>query len=176
MPARTKTRATSNSNSSSKSSSNRAEAESEQLTCDGCAASLTKKEALNCSVCKVWLHCYCAGVPRSRFADISTTFVCIPCSLSLGNSVVSELKSEIAALRVEIVELKTALDSANKKLEIASQWPIPSSTGEAGAEWTAVVKRNAKQQRRDHRRDRDPTTRPPSRSAQAFRFCWCNRY
>ena len=122
---------------------------------------ITKEEALICSVCKVWLHCYCAGVPRSRFTDILSTFVCIPCSLSFNNTVVTELRSEIAALKAEIVELKTALDSANMKLETVSQGPNPSSLGEAGAEWTAVVKKNAKQRRRD----RNPASKP-SRSRQ----------
>ena len=92
-----------------------------QLTCDGCTDSITKEEALNCSICKVWLHCYCAGVPRSRFVNVSSTFVCIPCSLSCNNAVATELRSEIAALKAEIVELRTALDSANKKLASFSQ-------------------------------------------------------
>ena len=153
LPRKTR-KATNNSGSSSA-----AESESVKRTCDGCTDTKSKEEALNCSVCKVWLHCYCAGVPRSRFADISSTFVCIPCALSLNNTVVTELRGEIAALKAEIVELRTALDSANKKLETVSQGPNPSSPGEAGAEWTAVVKKNAKQQRRD----RNPTSKPSSR-------------
>lgn len=99
-------------------------------------------------------------MPRSRFAEISSTFVCIPCSLSLNNSVVTELRGEIAALKADIVELRTALDSANKKLEtVGPQGPNPATLGEAGAEWTAVVKKNAKQRRRDH----NPTSKPSSR-------------
>ena len=154
LPRKTR-KATNNSGSSSST----AESESVQRTCDGCKDTITKEEALNCSVCKVWLHCYCAGVPRRRFADILSTFVCIPCSLSLNNTVVTELRGEIAALKAEIVELRTALDSTNKKLETVSQGLNPSSPGEAGAEWTAVVKKNAKQRRRD----RNPTSKPSSR-------------
>ena len=71
-------------------------------------------------LCTTCYHAVCAGVPRSRFADISSTFVCIPCSLSFNNTIVTELKSEIAALKAEKVELKTALGSANKKLETVS--------------------------------------------------------
>ena len=157
LPRKTK-KATNNSSSSSP-----AETES-QLTCDGCTDSITREEALNCSICKVWLHCYCAGVPRSRFAGISSTFVCIPCSLSFNNSVVTELRSEIAALKAEIVELKTELNSANEKLATASQGPNPlsASAGGAEAEWTAAVRRNAKQRRRDHNSTSKPRSRQPN--------------
>ena len=70
-----------------------------KLICDGCTDTISREEALNCSICKVYLHCYCAGVPRSRFSDILPTFICIPCSLSSNNSTVAELRSEIAALK-----------------------------------------------------------------------------
>ena len=109
------------------SSSRAAEAEFEQLICDGCTDTLTKEEALSCSISKVWLHCYCAGVPRSRFADISSMFVCIPCSLSFNNTVMMELRSEIAALKAEIVELKSALNSTVTDLCLCSVSSVKSS-------------------------------------------------
>ena len=59
----------------------------------------------------------------------------------------TELRSEIAVLKAEIGELKTALDSANKKLATVSQAPDPTIAREAGAEWTAVVERNHKMRR-----------------------------
>ena len=147
MPRKTKKAATSG------SSTNAADSETEsQLICDGCTNSIAMEEVLHSSICKVWLHCYSAGVPRSRFIDTSTTFVCIPCSLITNQSVVIELRGEIAALKAEIVELNTALettkkklDSANKKLEIIS---TSSSAGVVEAEWTAIVKKSAKQQKR----------------------------
>ena len=155
MPRKTKRAA------NTSSSSSMAEAEP-QLTCDGCTDTITKEEALNCTICKVWLHCYCAGVPRSRFAAISSTFICIPCSLSLNNTVVTELRSEIAVLKAEMGELKTALDSANKKLATVSQAPDPTSAGEAGAEWTAVVKRNPKVRRRERKPTSTSSSKQPS--------------
>lgn len=116
-----------------------------QLTCDGCSDILQKKEALNCSVCKVWLHRYCAGVPTSRFSDIAQSFVCIPCSLIANNSVVAELKNEVAALKSEVVQLRSALEIVNKKLEDTAS----AQNKREREEWSTVVKRNT---RRNDRR------------------------
>lgn len=70
-----------------------------------------------------------------------------------------------AALKAEIVELRTALDSANKKLASFSQAPNTPSAGEAEAtKWTTIVKRNAKSQRR---RDRNPNSQPQSSSSSS---------
>lgn len=108
------------------------------LTCDGCSDTLQKKEALNCSVCKVWLHRYCAGVPKSRYSDISQSFLCIPCSLVANSSVVVELKNEVAALKAEVLELRSALEAANKKIETS----ISAHNSREDTEWSTVVKRN----------------------------------
>ena len=118
------------------------------LLCDGCTDSLTKNEALNCSVCNVWLHCYCAGVPRRRYSDIASSYVCIPCSLNSHATVVSELKNEISCLKAEIVELKAALDLANKKLDsaTASADSMQNSTRNIAENgWSTVVKRGGRQ-------------------------------
>ena len=118
------------------------------LLCDGCTDSLTKNEALNCSVCNVWLHCYCAGVPRSRYPDIASSYVCIPCSLNSHATVVSELKNEISCLKAEMVELKAALDLANKKLDSATASPdcMQNSTRNIAENgWSTVVKRGGRQ-------------------------------
>ena len=130
MPPKTKRN---NSAGSSTSASNL-----NQLTCDGCSDTLQKKEALNCSVCKVWLHRYCAGVPTSRFSDIAQSFVCIPCSLIANSSVVAELKNEVAALKAEVVQLRSALETVNKKLEDTAS----AQNKREKKEWSTVVKRN----------------------------------
>ena len=90
-------------------------ANSNLLTCDGCSDILQKKEALNCSVCKVWLHCYYARVPTSRFSDIAQSFVRIPCSSIANSSIIAELKNNDTT-------------SAQNKRE--------------REEWSTVVKRN----------------------------------
>ena len=140
-----KKNATTASNSTSTSASASADSET-PLVCDGCTDSLLKNEALNCSVCNVWLHCYCAGVPRSRYSDIVQSYICIPCSLNSQNNIVSELKSEIACLKTEIVEQKTALDLANKKLDAATNVDVKASNrNSAESGWSTVVKRGARQ-------------------------------
>ena len=61
--------------------------------------------------------------------------------------------TDTAALKAEVVELKSSLDLANKKLVATSQEPIPSAGG-ARTKWTAMVKRNAKSRKpngRDHK-------------------------
>ena len=58
----------------------------------------------------------CAGVPRTHFASLlSPPFVCIICSQIANESALAELKQEVTALRVEILELRTALVEAQKK-------------------------------------------------------------
>lgn len=81
----------------------------QQSTCDGCLDVVAENDALKCSSCSVWLHCYCAGIPRSHFERIASFFTCSACSLTASRTVVTELKSEISALKQEIQELKAAL-------------------------------------------------------------------
>ena len=130
-------------NSSSSVSNSQSELET-PLQCDGCTDSLTKNEALNCSICNVWLHCYCAGVPRNRYSDIASSYVCIPCSLASHRTVVSELKNEIASLRAEVVVLKDALNLANKKLDAVAATQADTHkmrNSIANNRWSTVVKR-----------------------------------
>ena len=86
--------------------------------CDGCADTIpTTADALKCSICQVWLHRYCAGIPMSRYATAASSFVCSACSIMPSTSIVAELRSEIAALKAEVSELRTALNVANQKLD-----------------------------------------------------------
>ena len=47
--------------------------------CDGCEGSIPQDEVLTCSSCQLSLHRYCAGIPRTHYADISLQFVCLAC-------------------------------------------------------------------------------------------------
>ena len=92
--------------------------DSRKRLCDGCADTIpTTADALKCSICQVWLHRYCAGIPMSRYAIVASSFVCSACSIVASTSIVAELRSEIAALKAEVSELRTALDVANQKLD-----------------------------------------------------------
>ena len=86
--------------------------------CDGCTKTIsTTTDALKCSICQVWLHRYCAGIPSSRFAAVASSFICSACSITASASIVAELRSEIAALKEEISELRAALRSSEQNLE-----------------------------------------------------------
>ena len=86
--------------------------------CDGCTETISATtDALKCSICHVWLHRYCAGIPSSRFAAVASSFICSACSISASASIVAELRSEIAALKEEVSELRAALRSSEQNLE-----------------------------------------------------------
>ena len=86
--------------------------------CDGCTETIsTTTDALKCSICQVWLHRYCAGIPSSRFAAVASSFICSACSITASASIVAELRSEITALKVEVSELRAALRSSKQNLE-----------------------------------------------------------
>ena len=104
-----------------KASNSATNAGSHPVTCSGCNDTLQKKEALNCSACKVWLHCYCAGVPKSRFSNISNSFLCIPCSLVVNN---------------------TVLEAVNKRLETVSSGQVQNLR--ESTKCSMVVKRNSR--------------------------------
>ena len=52
-----------------------------------------------------------------RITIIVTSFVCYACSITTSSSIVAELRSEIAALKAKVSQLRSALSSANEKLE-----------------------------------------------------------
>ena len=71
---------------------------------------LPEQDALQCEgqcegiTCQMWYHRYCAGVPLSHFKDLANSekpFVCLLCSQDVHKAVVSQLQSEIAALKAE---------------------------------------------------------------------------
>ena len=145
MPPKLRKLAGKNTSTACSSATNSPELEM-PLSCDGCTDSLTNNEALNCSVCNVWLHCYCAGVTRNRYSDIASSYVCIPCSLASHKTVVSELKNEIACLKAEVVELKAALDLANEKLDTQSASAEARNSTQNVTEngWSTVVRKGGR--------------------------------
>ena len=87
-----------------------------QTICDICNVAITEgtDEALECDGCKKWVHRYCAGVSLTYFqvlADSSKPFFCTCCSDANNMAVVSELRKEVTALKAEVANLKSALDS-----------------------------------------------------------------
>ena len=92
----------------------------EKTMCDLCCAAVVegKEEALQCEgECQLWFHRYCAGVSSSYFKELSSSskpFVCLSCAHKTQQAVVSTLQSELAALRVEMDELRAALDRARE--------------------------------------------------------------
>ena len=83
--------------------------ETTQEICDGCLVTIPNDELLSCSICGVKLHRYCAGIPRSHYARVAASFVCIVCSQIASDSLQAELRQEIASLKVQVSELKEAL-------------------------------------------------------------------
>ena len=92
-----------------------------QHLCDGCAAPVQEGEALFCSSCNICLHRYCAGIPRSHYPSISSSFICIACSMAANKAVISELRGEIAALKAELLETRSAL----KEIQLKSCDALP---------------------------------------------------
>ena len=131
----------------------------QQRTCDGCLDVVAENDALKCSSCSVWLHCYCAGIPRSHFEQIASSFTCSACSLTASRTVVTELKSEISSLKHEIQELKAALiqekhasQSMAKKLdELRHSQTIDGDTPTERS-YAAIVGRKPRETRRMPRR------------------------
>ena len=87
--------------------------------CDGCTDTIsTSSDALNCSICHVWLHRYCAGIPTSRLSAVASSFVCSACSITASATIVAELRSEIAALKVEVSELRAAMGTTTDEISV----------------------------------------------------------
>ena len=124
-------------------------------TCDGCAGPIPQGEDLTCSCCHLSLHRYCAGIPRTHYADASLNFVCIACTQKAGDATVRELKGEIASLKAEILVLKSALTEMNRTAEQApdSQNAVTPTVDEA---WVTVSRQprkpNTERQQRYPRR------------------------
>ena len=62
--------------------------------------------------CQAWLHRCCAGLTRNRFAELSDDsmpFYCPSCASNKHTLELGELKSAMAALVLEVEELKSSV-------------------------------------------------------------------
>ena len=85
-----------------------------KATCDLCCDTLDKgQDILTCEgECGCTVHRYCAGVTKGHFEKLSkssTPYVCEWCSLKTTQSIIQQLQSEIASLKLELSEAKAAL-------------------------------------------------------------------
>ena len=82
--------------------------------CDLCLAAIVDgaEDALQCeSACQQWFHQYCAGVSQTAFRSLASSEkpFCLSCSQERHQTTVSELQSEVIALREQVAELRAAL-------------------------------------------------------------------
>lgn len=123
-------------NRRTKTTQNEDNVHEESEICDVCCSAIIddKEDALLCEgSCQKWFHRYCAGVSSTCFrllSNSSTPFVCWLCSQELHRTIVSQLQAEIAALRVEVVELRSDIKKTNRP------------------QWSKVVAQNAGPMRR----------------------------
>ena len=72
-------------------------------------------DALQCEGdCHKWLHRICAGVSKNHHIALSNSlspFTCWLCSQTLQQATVSQLQSEIDALKMEVAELRAILET-----------------------------------------------------------------
>ena len=147
---------------------NKAATPETQETCDGYLAAIPKDETLACSVCGVKLHRYCAGIPRSHYARVSTSFVCIVCSQNVSNAVQVELRQEITNLKAQVSELRAALaeNTGILKEDISKLKKPPlksSSGGQTYATTTATLNSRGQPNRRNGKIRQGPSM--PGRAA-----------
>ena len=95
-------------------------------TCDLCCDSLEKQhEILTCEGdCGCIVHRYCAGVTKRHYEDLtkgSSPFVCQWCSLKTSHAIIQQLQSEVAALKLELVEAKASITKQSQALYLVSQ-------------------------------------------------------
>ena len=140
MPPR-KTAARNPKSSSKKKTASSQAVQQQAHCCDGCAANVPEAEALNCSVCGVWLHRYCAGIPTSHYTSIAALFICAACSLATSKSVILELHGKIEALKSEIVELRAAMEGMKLESNAKQQVANPTEEKQSDGQWTWIVKR-----------------------------------
>ena len=127
--------------------------------CDGCAGTIPQDEALTCSRCHLSLHRYCAGIPRSHYGAISLNFICLACSQQMSDTTISELRDEIAALKEEVLLLKSALSEMDAS---AKRDSLQGTTITTPQPWSAVVSRRSNRRKTRNK----PVTSGVERSSQ----------
>lgn len=86
--------------------------------CDLCCEDITQ-DALECEVCLLHMHRYCAGLSRSHYQELlskSTPFICTVCTQRSQKALIQQLQDEVSALRCELDKLRAASSNsaANK--------------------------------------------------------------
>ena len=88
------------------------EASSSSSLCCVCCKAVEdgKDEALLCEgQCQKWLHRYCAGVTVNQYEQLSLSdqpFFCFACCQVQHRQLITELRGEVEALRLEVSQLK----------------------------------------------------------------------
>ena len=115
------------------------------------------EEALFCEGhCQAWLHRRCAFITKARFVRISSSevpFLCCYCQADTQHLATKLLQDEVAALRIEVAELRAALEAVravDNSSSIASlreeieQWKLkaqpPCDNGPAEL-WSQMVRK-----------------------------------
>ena len=125
-----------------------------------------KDEALMCKgdICaNGWMHRYCAGMPTTHYKVLEKSpapFNCYLCSQQKQTATIEKMRSTIASLTAEVVELRAALESqkATGSTQTTTSLRSGSQTGN-GRSWSEVVRRG--NQANTH------TSRRPPRRTQA---------
>ena len=109
------------------------------------------EEALFCEGhCQAWLHRRCAFITKARFVRISSSeapFLCCYCQADTQHLATKLLQDEVAALRIEVAELKDTLQKAESRANCSTsdvrESPI-SILPEQSTAWSNGVKRGSK--------------------------------
>ena len=104
------------------------------------------------------------ATPVLRWDSQKPTFRYLPmfCLYSMLSAVVAELKGEIAALQAEVLELRSALKLANKKIEDATT----AQDSAQDCQWSTVVKNRGPRRSARRRQPSKPAQLPPSSSVE----------
>ena len=97
-----------------------------KTSCDLCTKLIAedKEQAIQCEgTCQQWYHRYCAGVSTKLFKHLSSNdspFICMSCRQQFQDAQVSQLQSEVANLRSELLELRKLVHSITNLPAIAT--------------------------------------------------------
>ena len=94
---------------------------SQAKTCDLCCDTLEDgQDILLCEGgCNSNVHCYCAGVTKSLYAELARTtlFICQFCTLKKYKAIVQQLQTEVEGLKSELASVKTLLKQQHGQIQ-----------------------------------------------------------
>ena len=97
-----------------------------KTSCDLCTKLIAegKEQAIQCEgTCQQWFHQFCAGISTTLFKHLSSNdspFICMSCRQQFQDAQVSQLQSEVANLRSELLELRKLVHSLTNLPAIAT--------------------------------------------------------